>query len=389
MNDINLNWADLKKFRSNLMAIMKLLVLIVCIDLVLSILLSFVLGNTHYFDAFLEDVEYEQIINDYYGNDFFVEPHEEVGWVNKPNFVEPGLEWKTSHQGSRIAIDKGFDSEDLSTLGAVFLLGSSAMNGYSLPHDKTPVGYLQHHHGRQAFDFGTIMYSVDQSFFLYKNQLAQYKPDVIVVGLHNKPKAISNLFAPFRGGNVSSPFIKPAYYLTGNTLKKVQPPVAHHKNQRYDLLLQHLAEHDAYYYKFLLFKRLSLLPFSDLLRRTILFLQEEFLGVSDYKKSVGLQAYFMEALTTLAEQNGTQVIFLKFESLSDVKKPLYKRWYRDKNTLHNEMLKGTSMNVLVLSDILAETGSPTESFYLPGDDVHLNETANKLIAEKVNELIKP
>ncbi|MEE9331534.1 MAG: hypothetical protein V3U89_04810 [Methylophilaceae bacterium] len=395
MNNVNISWKSFFDLLPNAISVGKFLLVIVALDLLISIGLSFFISDSFYikrylnFDLYENASSYDSRIEKYFDNAFYLKPNLKTGWVNTPNFIKKELYWNTNSLGARVSPEQQkIDSlPDESDDNLIFLLGSSVINGYKQEYKDTPSNHLTSY-GYSVFDFGTVMYSIDQTFELYKNTLAQYKPKVIVVGIHNEPEVISNMFIPLRIHDTSVPFLKPAYYLSGNKIVERNAPVEHQRRKALLLMFSELKEHDAHYYKFQIYKRLSLLPFSDLVRKGIMAVEKEFFKADEYIKAFELQKAFMEKMTALAKKNGAEVIFIKFEALEDIKKPFYQQLYKDRNTIHTELLKETSMNILITSEIFKETGQPISDFYGKYDTVHLSANACEVLAKKIDQEIK-
>ena len=396
MNNTNISWKDVRSLCPSIISILKALLVIAVFDLAISISLSFFVNDAYYYknymasDLWEENSRYEEVIGDYFNGKHKLQPNTEAGWVNAPNYHKDNLKWSTDFLGSRVPPQQAKTSYSIEISNddnSVFLIGSSVLSGYNLAYEKAPVNYLNNA-GYKALSFGTIHYSIDQTFTFYKNVLFEYKPKILIVGIHNDPEVISNMFIPFRIHDTSIPFLKPAYFLRDNELIKIQAPVEHMKRQEYAEMVAELKKHDTHYYKFQIYKRLSLLPFSDLMRKGILEIEKYMLDIGKYKKAFELQKYFMREIVALAKTGGTEVIFVKFEAQGDQEKNFYSRFYRDKNAIHTQLLKKEKMNVLYTAEMFKETGRPLSDFYQGYDTVHFSADACELLAEKIDQEIK-
>lgn len=396
----NVNWKSFWGLYPKAVIVIKVLLLVVILDLAVSILLSFVLSDAFYLNRYMTDkryvegVGYEEEIDAFYTGPHYIKPDSEAGWSNGLNISKNG--WHTDSLGSKISPKQAElnsrselmdDHDDL-----IFLLGSSVINGIGLDFENRPVGVLRKY-GYKVFDFSTIRYSIDQSFALYDSFLYQYKPKVLIVGVHTDPEVISNMFLPLREHHlINEPLLKPGYYLLNNTLVKVAPPFDHHRRKALSQLLPFLKKHDTDFYKFQYYKRLGLLPFSDLLRRIILRVEKDLYSVEAYTRAVELQKALMKKLTREAKKNGTKVIFIKLDYLNDLERPFYKRmlyqfFYQDKSTLHTQILKDSSMNILDATNIFKETGRPFSELYLKGDTEHFTSEGWVILADRINQEI--
>lgn len=394
MNESNISWRGLKQIYPQFILLIKVLFIIVLVDLAASIFLPTVLDESFYLKKYLSE-DYEKIADDFYHNNYFIQPHKDAGWVNTPNLRRQGDLWHTDSLGARISPTQSeADAQHKALINnenLIFVLGSSVLNGFTLDYKDTVNNYLNNF-GYQVFNFASALYTVDQSFALYESTLSSYKPKVLVVGIHDDADSITNMFAAFRDiGDKHSPFLKPAYQLSDNQLIKKLPPTKHQQLGDLSLMLADLKKNDAHYYKFEYFQRLGLLPFSDMLRQAILRIGRKFYDVDQYIKDVELQKSVMSSIVETAKQDDTDVIFVKLEGQYDQEKSLFNRLLhqfvqQDRNALHNQLLKETAFNILYTSELFKETGEPVSTFYLE-DQLHLSAGGSELLAEKINQRI--
>ncbi len=401
---MDLNWKSLHALLPNCILVSKALLAIIVVDIAISVSASFIIDDDWYFERFLSFSKYEknkksryhQIVNKFFSGEFPLAYDKESGWVNQAGYKDG--QWVTCSLGSRVPVEmrgKDIISQANQNDDLIFLLGSSVVGGHGTGHgyEDTP-GYYLNGRGYKTLDFGTAVYSIDQSFTYYKNNLAEYKPKVLVVGIHHSVEAISNMFIPLVNHDLSIPLMKPAYDLSGDQLIKHLPPVeAQHAGDNIGKVSA-LEKGDSQYYKYMLYKRLSLLPISDFLRNVILRVDANFYyDVDEYQDAVALQQHFMKEFVALADERGAEVIFVKFETLYDMEvsplKQLFNRYaYKNKNKRHTELLKQTPFNILYTSDIFADTGKPASHFFIEGDGLHLTSHANDLLAKKLVEEVE-
>jgi len=397
MNSVNANWAGFLSFRPKAISILKVVLLIAILDIVVSVGASFVLSDVYYFERFLADTSvvpegyYDETVDDYYQhNNYYVKPDQAVGWVNTPNFKRDYEDWDWYTDAVGAVVPSALDSrvEGVNGTNPIFLLGSSVMAGYGVNYESRQTAFLQNK-GHNVTDFSSIMYSIDQSYTFYETVLAGYGPSVIVVGIHSEAEALSNMFIPFSPeGTLWNPYLKPAYHLADDgTVSKAQAPLVHQGNKDNAQVLAELKASDSQYYVFQYHKTFSLLPVSNFIGRTLLkFKRKIFYDEQRYAKAVELQKVFMQKFLQLAETNDTEVIFVKFERRDDIEQPFYANLYKDKNTVHSELLKRTSMNVIYVADVFEESGLPVSSLYLD-DNLHLSAQGNELLALAVDKKI--
>jgi len=376
---VNISWQDIKALCPSLKTILKGVGVVLLLDLLLSVLLSFVLSDGFYFKKHFTPERYEALMSQYANNEYYIQPDTEAGWVNAPNWVEEGGNKFTDALGARTTreqVGRDVSVEALSNKdNLVFLLGSSVIDGYTLPYQQTLAGLLGDD-GFETFNFGAYLYSIDQSYAFYQSKLARYQPKVLVVGIHNDADTIANMFAGFREtGAADVPFLKPAYRMVDHQLVKALPPYKAQFNHDINSLLAALEEGDAHYATFEYFQRLSLLPFSDLLRTVIQKMSGRFYDVDAYTEAVELQKKIMHEIVLEANKNGVEVVFVKLAGLFDLQHSLpnrlfYQFLHQDKNKLHDALLKDSPFNIVYVSDLLEATGEPLSDFYFD-DQLHL------------------
>lgn len=405
MNNTNISWKDIKVLCPQLRLVLKSLFIIIVLDFVISIIVGYFMSDTYHFNRYVrgDDVGenfYDDMTSYYFSDELLIQPNVETGWFNPPNYIDVYKEgsewdydwdWNTDSFGAIRNIQKGNEVEVLDGRNAIFVLGSSVMAGWALKQEDRLAGALNSH-GYDAINFASIEYVIDQSYALYETKLSQYKPAVIVVGLHNDPEAISGMFAPFRrGSDAGAPYLKPAYHVSEDgSVEKVYPPVDEQKRKDVSEMVLALEKHDMHYDEFAYFK-FGFLPLSDLMQTAALWVNREVLGVEKYHKAFELQKYFMEQFIERAKKDGTDVIFVKLETSDEleesIEKPWYKFWYKDLNAIHTELLKNTSMNVLYISDIFKETEQPIDEFYRENDNLHLSAKGCQVLAQKISEAV--
>ncbi len=395
---VEMNWGIVKSFWPQVKTIVNIVLLVFFLDIIFSIGASFFLSDAFYFKKYIQFRLYEgtqsyaEITQQYFDEDYKLHADKAAGWVNSANYEKKGLLWGTDYLGARSPVDlpkvnmppEGLNNRD----NLVLLAGSSVLSGYRLPYEQAPVNLLNEQ-GYTAFSYGTIMYSIDQTYAFYKEVLAKYKPKVLVVGIHNDAEVISNMFVPFRLHDMSVPFLKPAYTLADGELVKKEPPVAYQREKDYGKMLDVLKAKDSLYYKFALYKYFSLTPFSDLFRKKLMAAEQYFFDEESYRKAFKLQHYFMQKIVNSANDDGTQVIFVKFEPHEDLEwlrhLPLHNQ---KKNKLHNQMLKETDMNVIYLSEVFVDSGNSLSDLYQGYDTVHLSATGCDLLAKAIHKEIQ-
>lgn len=391
MNDLKMSWSGLKQCWPIFRILFISLFVAIAIDLAVSVTGSFVLSDVFYLEKYFTDhrmslgVDVKQRLSKYFANTYLIKPDNAVGWVNTPNQCEPN--WCTDSKGAQSNPKWTAPTPIKNSELLVFLLGSSTLNGYGQPFEAKPVGLLRSE-GYDAIDFSSVMYTIDQSWSFYQQYLRQYKPKAIVVGVHNNPESISNMFVAFRKPDSHDPYMKPAYYLQGKKLIKYAAPVEDLKDGRYQAMLAELQQHDAKYRQFQLYKRLGLGPFSNLLLHFISRVQPYAFDQERYQKNVLLQLHFMRQFVKLGQQRDIKIIFIKFETKKELRRPAYKRFLQKKNAYHNELLRKSGLPIIFISNLFSTAGYPLSDLYMDGDIDHFSTLGNELLAQAINQSIK-
>lgn len=386
-----MRWSGLKQCWPMFRTLAISLFIVILLDLAVSIAGSFLFSDVFYLEKYLADhrmslgVDVKQRLSQYFANAYLIKPDDAVGWVNTPNQCEPG--WCTDTKGVQTNPKWASPIPIKNSDQLVFLLGSSTLNGYGQPFETKPVGLLRAQ-GYDAIDFSSVMYTIDQSWALYQHYLSQYKPKAIIVGIHNTPESISNMFVAFRKPDSHDPYMKPAYYLSGQQLVKHAAPVADLKHGRYQAMLAELQQHDADYHQFILYKRLGLGPFSNLLLHFISRVQPYAFNQERFQKAVLLQQHLMQQFVKLGQQRNIKIIFIKFETKKELKQPVYKRFLQKKNAYHNQLLRDSGLPIIFTSNLFIASGYPLSDLYIDGDIDHFSALGNQLLAQAIDNVIK-
>lgn len=392
-----MNWSIVSTFWPQIKTVVKVSLLLVLLDIAISFGASCFLSDSYYLEKYLSDKkinkgqDVDKTLADYFSDAYFIRPDAVAGWINTPNVNQP--EWRTNAIGAQISPDSPNTGDTIqNSEQLVFLLGSSVINGYGQPFEQRPVGLLEAH-GYDVVDFSTAMYSIDQSWAFYENVLSAYKPKAIIVGVHNDAEVIPNMFLPFRSPDATAPFIKPAYTMSDTGVVKKLPPVDALREKDFASLLAALKEGDAQYPLFEAYQRLSLLPFSNFVWHLVYKFKTNFYSVDDYTATMDLQKEFMQKFVEKARQQGSKVIFVKFESRYDLEPSYSKRFisrylHEDKTALHNAYLKSTEMPILYSTEIFQATGRPMSDFFIAHDWLHFSAEGNALLAEAIHQAIE-
>jgi hypothetical protein len=337
--------------------------------------------ETTLLDWYLGD-RYEGVLEDFLAHEGIVVPDKLVGWVNKPNYVAGN--WIADDRGARVASTSV--PHQTKPINVAFFGSSTINGGNGVGGGQTISAYLDSE-DIAASNFGSMLYSIDQSLLAYLENGANAGYDFVVVGIDDEVETASSLFVPLQSREeVNLPFLRPAFKEADGRLQPLifgdggQPT-----REDWPALLDYLAEHDTSYYMFETYKRWGLLPLASLGRTAYIRLRKAIWVGESYDAAIRLQLLIMGELVRDAAQYDAEVLFVKFSPLAGLTRSSY-FVDRHKQDRYRRSLESSGMNVLFLDSVLAETGRPFGDFFRP-DGVHLAAEANQIVADKLRAKI--
>lgn len=315
---------------------------------------------------------------------YFV-PDSVVGWANQPNFEQQN--WKVDQYGSRATHDLTVEP---SRPNRILFLGSSLINGsVYVTNDETISAYIEDSL-IEAVNFGTMRYSIDQSYLAWRDRFADWNPNVIVVGIGESDCAgIVNRYLPFRHHqDYNMPFFKPRFVLDGDSLRLL--PVPARERHRAMLtngdLLDTLAQTDEYYGKFISFQRFGLTPMAYGFYR----LFDKAAKIWDMRKPTSghekLLSAIMRRFVDEAHTHGATVIFIALPSFENTAPPIWHKFFPDRYRVMVDRLHGEGFIVLDIRETLQHSGLPARRLY-ESDLYHYSAKGNRLIADAVRQVL--
>ncbi len=380
---MNANIRTLLECRKHLFRLLLIAVFFVMLDFLISISSPALLSDSYYLEKYLTP-QALTATQEFLQNEGYLSPSDIAGWVNRPN-VSRGR-WEIDQYGSRSSSATRANRED----DFILFLGSSTVNGgQSVRNDETVSAYLETY-GEKCLNFGTMLYSLDQSLLLYEDHGRRFRHSFVVVGVDGfLDQGLGNIYIPLREREqVNMPFVKPRFMEKGGRLQKIEvdvesllaDPLA---SQQLQTVIQ---ESDQYYGEFLKFKRFSLMPFSELYRRGESLLNRA-VGLFRLKEEdFHLQKMVMEKFVETGKNYQAKVIFLKFVDRGSYARGTVKQFLPDRYRASQEVMKEWPFYIVDTKEVLLKSGlTPDEIFF--SDGTHLRPAANKAIADYLNAFI--
>ena len=308
-----------------------------------------------------------------------------LGWSNMPNFSQNN--WRTDQYGSRATHDLAVEP---SRPNRILFLGSSLINGsVYVTNDETISAYIEDSL-IEAVNFGTMRYSIDQSYLAWRDRLADWDPNVIVVGICESDCAgIVNRYLPFRHHqDYNMPFLKPRFVLDGDSLKLLPVPEASQHRAMFTegALLDNFSRTDEYYDRFVAFERFGITPlaygFYKLYNKAAK-IWEMRNPTSGHEK---LLSAIMRKFVNEAGAHGATVVFLALPSFENTAPPGWHKYFPDRYRVMVDRLRSEGFMVLDIRETLQHSGLPARKLY-ESDLYHYSAKGNRLIADATRQAV--
>ncbi|MBV1884310.1 MAG: hypothetical protein KUG82_21895 [Pseudomonadales bacterium] len=307
-------------------------------------------------------------------------PDSITGWFNKPN--EKRKHWVTDQYGSRSANPAVIERNNKTR---VIFLGSSMVNGgEGVANNETMSAYLDSE-TREAFNFASMSYSVDQSLLTYRSKIKLFEPDILVVGIDPTPiTGLYNHYIPFKiPEETSMPYLKPRFKLRDDELVEIRPNQNWLKSYLTNDEFHHfLKKNDAYFRDFEQFQSFGFTPIAQglfaLFKRVRSFVSYYYAeGVSDPLLEKVMDTFVMEAA-----QEGTKVYFAILPNQRMYSWSGIWQFFPDVYQLRVNALGLEGFNTIDIRQTLIDSGySGNELFH--DDEWHYRRLANEIIGEAI------
>jgi uncharacterized protein YjeT (DUF2065 family) len=306
-----------------------------------------------------------------------------AGWRNRPDFSRE--RWTTDSLGSR---SSHAVARARSTPLRLLLVGNSLVNGGTDVAASETIAALLEDTVVEAVNFGTMMYSLDQMYQAYRSDLYRLEANVVVVGLSEDPgEGLTNRYLPFRyHSEANIPFLKPRFVMTdtGLALLPVPPRDVYARLIESGDILDSLRGTDAYYDRFIRFRRFGLTPVATGVWRLYEHARNLRRLLAEADSTLPLSVALMRRFADEARGHGAQVVFVILPRAPLVFPPLWRRWLPDHYAHAVAELRRHGFTLLDGRDVLRQARRSTSELYT-GEDY--TPTGNRLIADALRRLL--
>lgn len=383
MNQTSLHWRDLISLKGNLFSVLKFIITISLIDFLISISLPIGLSDDFFLKQYLND-NYEEVVKKIAKNESLLSLNQASGWVNTPNYTNGN--WVSDSMGARISTPS---VKPIYNGKSVLLLGSSTINGGSVLTGKNVIAAFMQEKGYKVWNFGTMLYSIDQSIADYHARLNLLNADIVIVGIHNDFMATSNLFVPFRSrGEIYIPLLKPIYIKKKGVLEKIDIDVKQQGNvSKLVSNLDLLKQYDSSFHKFEQYKYFGIMPITSRALEFFNRIKSRLHGSEIYQAELKLQKNLLNDFVNTAKANRSKVIFLKFSEKSGKLGKIIKKINGDYDEMQLDMLYESGFNIISVAKLKNEVGNSINDYY-SRDNIHFLREGNEIMAKAIVEKIK-
>lgn len=311
---------------------------------------------------------------------FYHKYDNELGWTTKensngldqPNPKEPAVQVRINSQGYR---GKEYPAIKPKGTRRVIIFGDSITFGYGLEENDSYPAMLQQllGGGTEVINRGVTGYGLDQEYLLFKRQVLQQRPDLVIVG--------------FSGGDIydstcSTRFgiPKPYFKLADGQLILHKPPAEFSKVDDRDIFfrgkpLQSFLFANLHTYRLLFYQ------FSKLLKEDDVSIEEMSVVEGGQVASAIIKLW-----KKICDDNGIKLLFLVIPQADWIKNAASAKNVKGFNSGHDaavEILEDAGISYLDLWDSFAVNYD--QELFLKGDNVHPNRKGTKIIAEKIKQ----
>jgi len=359
------------------------ILILLCIEFTAIIIAPLIVPPQVYLKHYLKEGTQKSTI-DFLNNESLLIPDEATGWRSHPNVKMHN--WETDQYGSRS--NSSFSSKP-SNKSRVIFLGSSMINGGTgVTNGETISAYVDSQN-IETLNFGTMLFSLDQSFQLLK-EISRYKPTTVILGLDSDPiSGLTSMYVPFRDRRETNiPFLKPRFVFDeSGELKIISIKPGNLVNIFTDRsILRYLEKFDRYHENFNYHSRFGYTPLAAGLNA---FLKKgnKFLKYQNGDPE-GERIFFelIKKAHSFAKKNQINLILLSMPAAATMRSTGIRQYFTDHYTLRLKKLDSLNYRVIDAKEIFEQSNVSISELFSE-DGVHFTAFANKLIAKHLtNEL---
>jgi len=378
-------WRQLLRLRCTAPAVFWTVIVLLSAEFLVVFVAPLIVPEYIYLSLYLNEEARQSTKRFLDGRDIFLLRDEVVGWRNRPNTSRGN--WQIDAHGGRhthpITKEPGRQRR-------VLFLGSSLINGgVEISNDETISACLEDSL-TESLNFGTMMYSLDQSYLAYTHRLHEYNAKVIVIGLSgNAYGRLSNQYIPFRTkSEVYMPYVKPRFIIRSDTLELVPIPAKRIHRELFDNsnFLEYLKHTDEYYAEFAAYQRFVFLPLSS----TVWYRYKRFRNmlrlVRGNEDELPLLKSLMNRMVAATRDNDASIIFLFLPDRTTTRPTGWRALLPDHYGKLIARLQTAGFPILDAREVFRHSGLPVSDLYYI-DDRHFSATGNRLIAAALRKAI--
>ncbi|MEC8009585.1 MAG: hypothetical protein VX185_02340 [Pseudomonadota bacterium] len=371
------------------------------------------LPDTWYLKGYLSDTAEEKTL-EFLNNKNATIPDEDLGWVNKKNLSLGS--WVIDQWGGRhhkpIALDKPENTYRTVILGSSLMNGNNAVDNNGTisaildenlnkeAHELLPQFAIHNH---EVLNFATMMYGMDQILVQIKKSIINFRPDMLVIGLHEEPiDSLNNVYIPFRlPEEENMPYVKPQFEIQENQLVFHKAPLKLLNPMSQDTV-DYFKKQDHFFYNFERFQHFGFMPLGDELSKIYLKAQNMQSYWSPQESEYQLLRTLMADLQAYADKKGIKIVYLYLPTPRGLDRGgiwkfmpdyyaqrlqwLQKPWSQAE-LAHLESTPDTRKPmVLDIRNYFKTSNISTDKLYAE-DYFHFSKQGNKTIADAIEDLV--
>jgi hypothetical protein len=311
-----------------------------------------------------------------------------LGWSNRPGCGRGN--WRIDSLGSRST--HALSWERRGRPRRLLFLGNSMTNGGSDVTGTETISAFCEDSLTEAGNFATMLYFLDQMVLAYTGGLHRFSADVVVAGLPARPyDGLTSRYVPFhQRDQVLMPYFKPRLVPEGDTLRL--DPVPSREQWRSMLTsspaVDSAVRDDGCLGEFTSYRRFGLTPLSAGLREAVARTRRLSRLLAGEAEAMPLVIRLMHALVDEGARHRARVVFLVMPRSLDTFPSRWRRALPDHYAGMVADLRREGFAILDGREVLRGSGLSPQQLYMQ-DAIHYRPVANRLLAERLRDLIGP